>query len=370
MPVYMDRHDVPEAITPEDVARIHKQDLEVQHKFGCKALTYWFDGTRNKAFCLIEAPNEDALVAMHDHSHGQVPNKVIEVEETILESFYGSIEEPEKTHKEYLHIKGAPPSRTIMVVSIKKTSLKTYTKDQNESLRNYSNSVIKEISRFGGNMVNHHSDSFLVSFISVSKAVTCALSIQKKFDAFIKNNGLTDILQKIGINTGIPVTDKDKLFESTIKLAEWMCDIVKEKVVVSSEVRNIYQSENLNTFIDKQLLHALTPVEESFLNSLMEYTERNWLEPNLKVDDFGKQLGYSTSQLYRKMVSLTGKSPNTLIKDYRLDQALTLLNQQKGNISEIAFETGFNSPAYFSKCFLEKYGILPSDYTRKSSISD
>ncbi len=99
----------------------------------------------------------------------------------------------------------------------------------------------------------------------------------------------------------------------------------------------------------------------------MEYTEDNWRESNLRVDDFGKHLGYSKSQLYRKMISLTGKSPNALIKEYRLDRALTLFNKQKGNISEIAFETGFNSPAYFSKCFLEKYGILPSDYTRKSS---
>jgi AraC-like DNA-binding protein len=137
--------------------------------------------------------------------------------------------------------------------------------------------------------------------------------------------------------------------------------------VVSSEVKNIYKSENLNSFFDEQLIHALIPADELFLNLLMEYTEDNWREPNLRVDDFGKHLGYSKSQLYRKMISLTGKSPNALIKEYRLDQALTLFNKQKGNISEIAFETGFNSPAYFSKCFLEKYGILPSDYTRKSS---
>ncbi len=254
-----------------------------------------------------------------------------------------------------------------MVIGIKMSSLKIITKTLDESLHNYSKSVIKELSRFDGSIVNHHSDSFLVSFKSVSKAVSCALSIKSIFEAFITKNKTSDIISNIAINTGIPVTDKDQLFESAIKLAEWMCHMVKEQIVVSSEVKNIYQSENLNSFIDEKLIHALIPADEIFLNLLMEYTEDNWREPNLRVDDFGKHLGYSKSQLYRKMISLTGKSPNTLIKDYRLDRALTLFNKQKGNISEIAFETGFNSPAYFSKCFLEKYGILPSDYTRKSS---
>ena len=239
MPVYMDRHDVPEAITPEEVAQIHQQDLKVQHKFGCRALTYWFDESRNKAFCLIEAPNKEAMLSMHKHSHGQVPNKVIEVEEQILETFYGRIENPEEAHKADLYINHDPPSRAIMVIGIKRSSLKIITKTFNESLHNYSKSVMKELSRFEGSIVNHRSDSFLVSFKSVSNAVSCALNIKPIFDAFIKKHRTTDIILKIGINTGIPVTDKDQLFESAIKLAEWMCHIVKEQIVVSSEVKNI-----------------------------------------------------------------------------------------------------------------------------------
>ena len=62
---------------------------------------------------------------------------------------------------------------------------------------------------------------------------------------------------------------------------------------------------------------------------------------------------------------LVTQSPNTFIKEYRLNKALNLLNKQTNNISEIAFQTGFNSPAYFSKCFQETYGILPSTYLKK-----
>jgi AraC-like DNA-binding protein len=85
----------------------------------------------------------------------------------------------------------------------------------------------------------------------------------------------------------------------------------------------------------------------------------------MNIGKFSRQLGYSKSQLYRKMISITGKSPNTFLKEYRLNKALNLLNRQVGNISEIAFETGFNSPAYFSKCFSEVYGVLPSSYVKQ-----
>ena len=56
------------------------------------------------------------------------------------------------------------------------------------------------------------------------------------------------------------------------------------------------------------------------------------------------------------------KSPNTFLKEYRLNKALGLLNRKKGNVSEIAFEAGFNSLSYFSKCFQKRYKLLPSDY--------
>ena len=107
---------------------------------------------------------------------------------------------------------------------------------------------------------------------------------------------------------------------------------------------------------------SLTQTDENFLTLLMDYTESTWSNTNLKVDDFSKPVGCSKSQLYRKIILLTGKSPNTFIREYRLNEALTLLNKNTGNVSEIAYETGFSSPSYFSKCFQKRYGHLPSDY--------
>ena len=97
----------------------------------------------------------------------------------------------------------------------------------------------------------------------------------------------------------------------------------------------------------------------------MDYIEYCWNKPNFNVDSFSKDLGYSKTQLYRKLKHLTGKSSNNFLRDFRLDKALSLLHKSYGNISEIAYETGFNSPAYFSKCFYDKYGILPSKYVQQ-----
>jgi AraC-like DNA-binding protein len=98
------------------------------------------------------------------------------------------------------------------------------------------------------------------------------------------------------------------------------------------------------------------------LMQLMEYTERIWSHTSTTVNDFQENLGYSKSKLYRTMMNLIDKSPNTFLKEYRLNEALKLLEEQNCNISEVAYQTGFSSPAYFSKCFHKKYGILPSTF--------
>lgn len=90
---------------------------------------------------------------------------------------------------------------------------------------------------------------------------------------------------------------------------------------------------------------------------------------NFKYRSFIKDLGYSKSKLYRSMLPLTGKSPNTFIKEYRLNKALQLLNNQVLNISEIAYETGFNSPTYFTRAFKKQFGLLPTNFMRGSKTN-
>ena len=144
MPIYMDRHDVSEAVTAEHVAKLHQQDLKVQDQFGCRGLTYWFDEKRKTAFCLIEAPNTKALEEMHNHAHGQVPHRIIEVEPGIVESFLGRIEDPKKTRNTELNIIDDAAFRTIMIIELKQPApFQTNAEEFQSSLKNCSRDVIK-----------------------------------------------------------------------------------------------------------------------------------------------------------------------------------------------------------------------------------
>ena len=68
------------------------------------------------------------------------------------------------------------------------------------------------------------------------------------------------------------------------------------------------------------------------------------------------------STLFRKVQALTGESPPQFILSYRLERAAQLLKDNFGNVTEVAFEVGFSSPAYFSKCFKEKFHQSPSSF--------
>ena len=363
MPIYMDRHDVPETVTAENVAQLHQADLKIQDQFGCRGLTYWFDEKRKTAFCLIEAPDAKAIHKMHDQAHGQVPHSVIEVDVSIVESFLGRIGDPEKAKNTTLNIINDPAFRTIMVISLKRLSLIQNDPVQSKSsLSNYSNAVLSLLNNYEGIPVRQTENYFLVSFKSVSKAVHAACAIQVLFKD-VSSGPINDkILLKIGLSAGVPVTEKKLIFEDTMKLAERMSKIIKGEIIVSSEVKELYNSENLNALPEGENIFFLTQTDEKFLTLLMDFTESNWSNANLKVDDFIKPVECSKSQLYRKMILLTGKSPNNFIKEFRLNEALTLLNKNIGNVSEIAFETGFSSPSFFAKCFQKRHGLSPSDY--------
>jgi hypothetical protein len=81
MPLFMDHHNKVEGLTAEAVAGAHKADLEVQGKHGVNYLKYWFDEGTGKVFCLVEAPNKEAAVAVHREAHGLLADDITEVQE-------------------------------------------------------------------------------------------------------------------------------------------------------------------------------------------------------------------------------------------------------------------------------------------------
>lgn len=110
---------------------------------------------------------------------------------------------------------------------------------------------------------------------------------------------------------------------------------------------------------------TLAESEQSFIDSFRSYVESHISDSELNLDDVAKSIGLSKSQLYRKIKSLTNYSPNELIRIIRLKYAKYLLNTKSKTISEVAYEAGFSSPSYFTKCFKEFYDESPTSYLDK-----
>ena len=79
MPLFMDVHNKVEGLTAEAVAGAHERDLEVQEKYGVDYQRYWFDEASGKVFCLVEAPDAEAAVAVHREAHGLVADEIVPV---------------------------------------------------------------------------------------------------------------------------------------------------------------------------------------------------------------------------------------------------------------------------------------------------
>ena len=112
---------------------------------------------------------------------------------------------------------------------------------------------------------------------------------------------------------------------------------------------------------------AVTSADQRFLEKAIEIVEKGMKEPEFSVDQFSKEVGMSTSQLYRKIHGLTNQSPVEFIRTFRLKRAAFLIKQKFGNVAEIAFEVGFNNLSYFAKCFRELFGKSPSEYSKLDS---
>ncbi len=107
---------------------------------------------------------------------------------------------------------------------------------------------------------------------------------------------------------------------------------------------------------------AVSSIDREFMNELKEAIEKNLADMEFGVDELAKSLYMSRTSLNRKVKALTGESPNQFIQSYRLKRAAQLLKANFGNVPEVAFEVGFSSSNYFTRCFKEKFHRLPHRY--------
>lgn len=365
MPIFMDRHDLP-GLTAVDVAEGHREDLKIQDQFNCRALTYWFDEERETAFCLIEAPDKKSVKALHDTSHGLIPNRIIEVDTGLVEAFLGRIEDPdpgEGHDTRGLHVFSESAFRIILAAEIKNRAELNLSRGMTETLeflRSWRQHTGDILTRYNSREIKHSGGQLLASFASAGDALDCAVNIQTEFGSSRVQPAPALV---IGLSAGEPVTGERELFGEAIRLAQQLCYIGREQqIVVSPQVKDRYESETLNHVPKYDTLTTIHPEQEAFLVRLMEVTETIWNRSGITAAGFARRMRLSKSQFYRRMKALTGTTPAEFIRAYRLEKALSLLDDRRLNIAEIAFETGFSNPSYFSKCFRNRYGLLPSRY--------
>ena len=113
---------------------------------------------------------------------------------------------------------------------------------------------------------------------------------------------------------------------------------------------------------------VITSLDEQLVEKAVKYVEKNIDRSELTVEEMSTELGMSRVHLYKRLKQLTGKTPIEFIRVIRLKRAAQLLRESQLNVSEIAYQCGFNNPKYFSKYFKDEFGMLPSVYQENNGI--
>src|ERR671917_1353604 len=175
MPIFLDRHDL-SGLTASDIAEAHRKDLEVQDQYGVRFLTYWFDESRGTGFCLIDAPDIQTAMRVHDEAHGEVAKDVIEVDLSAVEAFLGRVSDPAPPRPE-AKVTFDAALRAIMFTDIvDSTGMTARLGDVRavEMVRAHDAVVRRALKDSHGREIKHTGDGIMASFDNTHAAVQCA----------------------------------------------------------------------------------------------------------------------------------------------------------------------------------------------------
>ena len=248
MPIYMDRHFI-EGATQHAISNAHERDIAVQHKHDLQFMTYWFDEARCTAFCLIDAPNKEAVQEAHNEAHGNVPHEIILVDPLIVSAFLGRVADPEPV-EESGEVAVDSAFRVIMFTDLKDSTLMTTMFGDVKALHllHIHNALTRNALRtYGGSEVKHTGDGIMASFASVSDAIACAVAIQKSFESHNQTNPDEVLHLKIGLSAGEPIEEHGDLFGSAVQLAARLCAYAEpDQILVAQVVRDHYQEDTFS----------------------------------------------------------------------------------------------------------------------------
>jgi class 3 adenylate cyclase len=242
----MDIHNIAGGITAEDVAKAHADDVKVQEKYGVSYHKYWVNESAGKIFCFCHAPSAEAAIQVHREAHGQLAEKIIQVEPEVADLFLGGSE---------VNAAGAvlmpgraaddrdPAIRTIVFTDIVDSTTFTQTLGDEAAmaLLDMHNTIVRDaLADLGGREVKHTGDGIMASFVSAVAAVKCATRIQHKLSKHEEAQPERPLKVRIGAAAGEPVEQHDDLFGSTVQLAARLCSHAQsEQILVSNVVAEL-----------------------------------------------------------------------------------------------------------------------------------
>lgn len=144
--------------------------------------------------------------------------------------------------------------------------------------------------------------------------------------------------------------------------------------VLQTKIASIINNRRLyhKKFIDKSAFDeestVINELDKKFMTQVIEYIEEKMMQEDFSIDALSLEMAMSRSVFFKKIKSLTGQSPQDLIRDIKMKKAATLLMEKKYNIGEIAYLTGYPNAKYFSTAFKKYYGKTPSEYMADDNL--
>jgi class 3 adenylate cyclase len=243
MPFYMDRHDLRD-VTAENMAAAHQQDLKLQSRHKCRALTYWFDEHRQTAFCLFEAPNEAAVQSLHREAHGLLPTSIIEVQPDAVASFLGRVSDPHEAAERPIREAGFRAIRFSDMADSTRTFNALGDAEAHAVLTQHHDIVRRALLAHEGREVDRTGDGFFTCFAATTQAVACAIAIQRGFRDYNASSPPARIRVRIGLGAGEPLAEGSALFGSTVNLTARICAFaLPDQILASRVVRELCRGE-------------------------------------------------------------------------------------------------------------------------------
>jgi len=108
--------------------------------------------------------------------------------------------------------------------------------------------------------------------------------------------------------------------------------------------------------------NQISRMDKKFLNKITKIVEEHLDKEEISVEELSGMIGLSRVHLYRKVKKLTAMSVSEFVRSVKLRLSLELIKNSGKSISEIAYEVGFSSPSYYTRCFRDHFKMSPTDY--------